>query len=173
MEWLIQQQEDLVEVNVGDGEIKDFARAAGLEHPETEELLVAIRAYHEQRGPAADFRNKAFRKGEQEEAKAGPVQSARDQPSRSMMGSIDGAQVAELVHMLASTNLQNERLRTAQLPNMMEVKLATLLVEQLPYAWQQSLIMSLVPHHVPARLLRNRQGMVQPHCGEGSVASHP
>ena len=58
-------------------------------------------------------------------------------------GSFTPEKISKLVQMLAATKLENERLRSAALPDRTNAELEKLLAENLPYAWMQSLTVAL------------------------------
>ena len=103
---------------VGADTVTEFANVMGLGHMDQDTFLAALRCYAIRKELVADYAGKRF-------VPAGPVNynvvtadsEAKRLPSPTEQG-LSAQQVAELVLMLATTKLENERLRAAGIPRL-------------------------------------------------------
>ena len=117
-EWLLQEQEQIVEMLVRADTVTEFANIMGLGHMDRDTFLAAVRRYALRKELLADYAGKRF-------VLAGPVDydvvtaDGEDwrPPSPAGQG-LSAQQVAALVQMLAATKLENQRLRAAAIPRL-------------------------------------------------------
>ena len=142
-EWQLEQEEFHVDQGIGDDQLKLFAENAGINHLEKMILVQALRAYEIRKGPWVNVAGQCFM----------PVTDVTASSVAQKTPGLGGAQgqnitftpekISKLVQLLATTKLENERLRSAALPDRTNAELEKLLRESLPYAWMQSLAVAL------------------------------
>ena len=98
-EWLLQEQERIVEMSVGAGTVTEFANIMGVGHMDQDTFLAAVRCYAIRKELLANYAGKRF-------VPAGPMDYAdsedKQPPSPAGQG-LSAQQVAELVQMVAAT----------------------------------------------------------------------
>ena len=142
-EWLLQEQERIVELAVGADTVTEFANVMGLGHMDQDTFLTAVRCYALRRELLADYAHRRFvlaRVTDYEVVAAGEVD---DRPTSPTGQGLSAQQVAELVQMLAATKLENERLKAAAIPRLTRQQLERPIAESLPYYWMQKLAVAL------------------------------
>ena len=130
-------------MSLGADTVTEFANIMGLGHMDQDTFLAAVRCYAIRKELLADYAGKRF-------MPAGPVDydvvtadsEDKRRPSPAGQG-LSTQQVAELVHMLAATKLENERLRAATIPRLNRHQLERLIAESLTYQWMQTLAVAL------------------------------
>ena len=139
----MQEQTQIVEMSVGANTVTEFANIMGLGHMDQDTFLAAVRCCAIQKELLADYAGKRF-------VPAGTVDydvvtaGSEDKRPPSPAGQGPSAQqVAELVQMLAATNLENERLRAASIPRLNRQQLERLIEGSLPYQWMLTLAVAL------------------------------
>ena len=137
-EWLVQEQERIIEMSVGADTVMEFANIMGLGHMDQDTFLAAVRCYAIRKELLADFAGKMFVLVGLWITMWSRCEDKR-QPSLAGQGPSE-KQVAELVHMLAATKLENETLRVegmkvAAIPRLSRQQLKRLIMERLPYQW--------------------------------------
>ena len=138
-EWLLQEQEGIVEMSVGADTVTEFTNIMGLGYMDQDTFLAAVRCYAIRKVLLANYAGKRF-------VLAGPVDyevvmaDSEDKRPPSPAGQgLSAQQVAELVQMLATKKPENERLRAASIPRLNRQQLEHLIAESLPYQWMQTL----------------------------------
>ena len=134
-EWLLQEQQRIVELAPGADTVTEFTNAMGLGHMDQDMFLAAVGCYLVRKEMVADYVGKRFvpaGAADNDVINAG-AETSRP-PSLAMQG-LSAQEVAELVQMLAATKLENERLRAAAIPRLTRQQLERLIAESLPYQW--------------------------------------
>ena len=131
-EWLLQDQERIVEMVVGADTVTEFANIMGLGHVDQDTFLAAARCYAIRKELLADYAEKRFVPAGTVNFEVIAPEGEDKRPPLPAGQRLSTQQVAELVQMLAATKLENERLRAAAIPRLNRQHLELLIAEGLP-----------------------------------------
>ena len=145
-EWLIEEQERIVDLQVGADVVSEFAGQIGVGHLDKNTFLTALRCYAIRKGLVPDYVNKRFVHDETQGTGQGNAGTEITRPPSPAVGGLATHEVAELVQLLAATKLENERLRAAAIPRLTKQELERMLAETLPYQWMQTLAVGLITY---------------------------
>ena len=145
-EWLIEEQERIVDLQVGADVVIDFAGQIGVGHLDKNTFLIALRCYAIRKSLVPDYVNKRFVPDETQGTGQGNAGTEITRPPSPAVGGLATHEVAELVQLLAATKLENERLRAAAIPRLTKQELERMLAETLPYQWMQTLAVGLMTY---------------------------
>ena len=109
-EWLIEEEERIVDLQVGADVVSEFAGQIGVGHLDKNTFLTALRCYAIRKGLVPDYVNKRFVHDETQVTGQGNAGTEITRPPSPAVGGLATHEVAELVQLLAATKLENERL---------------------------------------------------------------
>ena len=124
---------------IGDDQLKLLAENAGINHLEKATLLQALRAYEIKTGLRVNVADQCFIPVLDVAAPPTPSPALGPGEAQNRNSSFTPEKISEL----AATKLENERLRSAALPDRTNAELEKLLAENLLYAWMQSRAVAL------------------------------
>ena len=142
-EWLLQEQERMVELSARADTITDFANIIGPGHMDQDTFLAVAQCYAIRKELLPDYAGKrCVPTGPVDYLVVAAANEDKRPPSPAGQG-LSAQMVAGLVQMLAATKLENERLRAVAIPGLNRQQLECLIAESLPYPWMQTLALAL------------------------------
>ena len=111
-EWLLQEQERIVELTVGADTVTEVANIMGLGYMDQDTFVTAVRCHAIRRELLADYAQRRFVPAGVTSYEVVAAEGEDKRPPSPTGQGLSAQQVAELVQMLAATKLENERLRT-------------------------------------------------------------
>ena len=145
-EWLIEEQERIVDLQVGADVVTEFAGQIGVSHLDKTTFLIALRCYAIWKNLVPDYVNKRFVPDETQGTGQGNAGAEIARPPSPAVGGLATHEVAELVQLLVATKLENEQLRAAAIPRLTKQELERGLAETMPYQWMQTLAVGLMTY---------------------------